>query len=73
MFGSDDFDAKNQDVYLRWCIEIVANVLFCLLCARQSCITRHETHRSNKVFNFSLKGHEIVHLAEHFVSICFVS
>ena len=59
MFFSNNFISKNQDAYKRWCIEIAAYLVFSLLCARQSCITRKITHPS-QLLDFDTKGHETV-------------
>ena len=57
MFSSDNFNSKNQDAYISWCIEIAAYLVFSLLCARQSCIARKITHPS-QILDFDTKGHE---------------
>ena len=59
MFGSDELDAPNHDIYLRWCVEIAAYLAFSFLCFRLSCTMRKTSYHSD-VLEFYPKGNEIV-------------
>ena len=66
--GSDTYD-QNETVYILWCIEIAAYLVFCLLFARQSCITRKMVLQSGH-FAFNLKGHDMVLLITSSGTFC---
>ena len=59
MFGSDELDAPNHDVYLRWCVEIAAYLAFSFLCFRQSCNMIKTSYHSDAL-EFHPKGNAIV-------------
>ena len=59
MFGSDELDDPNHEVYSRWCVEIAAYLAFSFLCFCQSCKMRKTSYHSN-VLEFYPKGNEIV-------------
>ena len=69
MFRGDYFDSKNQDAYVRWCVEIAAYLIFFLLCARQSWIARKITQHS-EVLDFHTKGPETVLLVASGGAFC---